>query len=204
MNSNNNLPLVISFYTNDWEYPAHANRMAKDCVKLGVDYYIQEKKSTTDYILNTAIKPFFILECFKEFKRPLLWVDVDGILLKKPHINCDADFAATEYQNLELNRDWAVSILWFNYTTNARIFLEKWCEQAADETATCRTDEAAFDIVWKKFKNNVIPFALPNQFCFNKWSNRLDIPDDTIFCNQLSQFEDKIRRKTNGQVDETI
>jgi len=197
----NNNPLIISFYTNDWEYPAHAKRQAADCTKLGLEHCIREKESTKDYIQNTAIKPIFIKECLEEFKRPVLWIDVDGLLLKKPELTDIATtFAACEYANKEfLDRDWAVSIMWFNYNPIALQLVDRWCELSRD-----KTDEAGFDLAWKELSDEVTVTKLPAKYHFVKWRHSLTIPDDTIFCNQLSQFEDKMRRKNknNGQVEE--
>lgn len=192
-------PLVISFYTNDWEYPQHAQRMTKDCQDLGLEYHIEQKESTRDYIRNTAIKPLFVRESLHRFQRPVLWVDVDGILLKDPGLSdISADFAACEYLNKQnLDRDWAVSVLWFNYSPGSLKLVDEWCASIDHGT-----DEAAFDIAWKKLKGQVAVHQLPTHYLFSKWRASLTIPDDTVFCNQLSTFEDKMRRKVNGQVKE--
>jgi hypothetical protein len=194
----NQKPLIISFYTIDWEYPNHAKRMQEDCTRLGLDFYIVEKSSTHDYIKNTAIKPFFIKETLEKFKRPVLWVDVDGLLLKDPGLeNLDSDFAATPYQNSLLDRDWTVSILWFNYSEKSMLLVNEWCKNAVN-----KTDEAAFDITWKSLKSDVTVTELPLTYCFQKWRDSLVVPEETIFCNQLSKFEDKLRRKnkSSGQI----
>lgn len=185
-------PLVISFFTDDWEYPQHARRMRRDCESLKLEHHIERRDSTHNYIKNTTIKPFFIRDCLNKFQRPVLWVDVDGVLLKQPGLkNIDADFAACEYFNKQnLDRDWAVGILWFNYTPEAIALLDKWCSQATD-----KTDEAAFDIAWKKLKDILKVYTLPPKYHFIKWRVSLEIPEDTIFYNQLSKFEDKLKRK---------
>jgi hypothetical protein len=193
-------PIIVSFYTDDWEYPLHAERMTKDCNALGLSHHIVKKSSTKDYIQNTAIKPFFIKECLAEFKQPVLWVDVDGLLLKRPNLaNINSDVALCNYFNKNvLDRDWSVSIMWFNYTQNTLDLIDRWCDCVPG-----KTDEAAFDIAWKELKPNLTVTVLPEQYHFVRWSFRLKIPSDTIFCNQLSQFDDKLRRKNkNGQVQE--
>jgi hypothetical protein len=197
----NQEPLIISFYTNDWKYPDHATRMAEDCKRLGLDHHIKEKPSTKDYIQNTAIKPFFVKECLETFKRPVLWIDVDGLLLQKPNLtNLSTDFAAPEYFNKkELDRDWAVSILWFNFTAGSIKLVNSWCEHSKN-----KTDEAGFDLAWKSLKNEITSYQLPQKYHYVKWRSSLEIPKDTIFCNRLSTFEDKMRRKNkNDQVKES-
>lgn len=193
-------PVIISFYTDDWEYPAHAERMAKDCDTLELKHHIVNKPSTRDYIQNTAIKPFFVKECLTEFKQPVLWVDVDGLLLKRPDLaGTTSDIAVCKYFNKEfLDRDWAVSIMWFNYTEPSLRLVDCWCANSPG-----KTDEAAFDIAWKQLKDQLTVEVLPEKYHFVKWRTHLQIPEDTVFCNQLSQFEDKLRRKNkNGQVQE--
>lgn len=190
-------PLIISFYTNDWEYPQHADRLRKECETLGVEHLIIEKPSTTDYIKNTAIKPFFILETLNDVKRPVFWVDVDALLLQKlvePTEQCD--IAACRYFNKNVNRDWAVATLWFNYTPAAIEFLTKWCALTANGT-----DEAAFDAAWKQNQSTVVICELPETYHFVKWSHRLEVPEDTVVCHQLSKFEDKMRRKEQPSND---
>jgi hypothetical protein len=191
--------LIVSFYTDDWEYPEHAKRMAADCQQLGLECHIERKESTRDYIKNTAIKPFFIRDCLQKFQRSLLWVDIDGILLKDPGLtDIKEDFAACDYINKQnLDRDWSVPILWFNYTPGSLKLVDEWCANA-----TKGTDEAAFDVAWKKLKNQITVYRLPKQYLFSKWRTTLIIPEDTIFCNQLSTFEDKMKRKVNGKLIE--
>jgi hypothetical protein len=49
--------LIVSFYTNDWEYPAHAERLRKECDALKLEHHIKEMPSAGGYLQNTCIKP---------------------------------------------------------------------------------------------------------------------------------------------------
>lgn len=189
---------VVSFYTNDWEYPAHAERLKKECEDLGLPYLIEERPSTGDYIANTAIKPHYIKHCLDQLNAPVLWVDVDGSFVKFPHLinRLDSDFAACNYFNKEkLDRDWAVGILWFNNTDPARNLVQTWCDLAIKGT-----DEAAFDLAWKSCQHQLSVTTLPDRYHFVKWSWKQQIPDGTVFYNRLSASPDKLRRKYNKDV----
>lgn len=184
-------PLIISYYTNDWVYPEHADRFIKECQQFGLDHHVVKKPTTNNYIRNTAIKPFFIRECLINFKRPVFWVDVDAIILQPVIEPPDVfDIAACKYLNSNLNRTWAVASLWFNYTPAALAFLDEWCNRAE-----LGTDEAAFDSAWQAIGSQVKIGVLPETYHFVKWSHRLEIPDNTVICHQLSKSEDKMRRK---------
>lgn len=190
-------PLIISFYTDDWIYPEHAKNLINNCENLGYEHFISHRHSTKNYLKNTAIKPFFIKECLLRFRRPLIWIDVDAIILKEFSLNVSkfTDIGACKYTNSNLNRDWAVAFLYLNYTSNTLDFITRWCEYS-----TRGSDEYAFDLAWKSSKGNVAFETLPEQYHFVKWKVNMEIPDDTIICHQLSQFEDKLKRKHNGQV----
>lgn len=195
-------PKLISFYTTDWEYPEHAIRLAKECDTFGIDHFIQEKESTKDYIKNTALKPYFIKDCLEKFKAPVIWVDVDAMILKPFDVgDITADMLACNHMGSHVNREWAVAFLVFNYTSATMQFIDLWCEA----TAHAGTDEAAFEIAWQKLKDDINIETLPATYHFVKWSNSLVVPEDIIICHQLSKFDDKMKRKNkhNGKVEET-
>jgi len=187
-------PLIISFFTDDWEYPQHAARFKAECDALGLKYFVERKESTKDYIKNTGIKPFYIRECVQQFRRPVCWIDIDAMILKKIVVEMqDFDFAACKYSNRRLQREWAVATLCFNHTPNALKFLDLWCENSLRGT-----DEASFDTTWHMLRKEMKVFALPNTYNFVRWSLTLQIPEDTVICHQLSKSEDKLRRKYKG------
>lgn len=195
-------PLIISFYTNDWEYPAHAARLKKECDDLNLECYIEERPTTTDYIKNTAIKPWFIKETIEKFKRPVVWVDVDGTVLKPIKIaHPTVDFAACTYKYPKLSRDWAVGIMFFNYTNQSLTLLDCWCKNT--QRLKAGTDEAEFDLAWKAMKDKVKSYTLPPEYHFIAWRDSLEIPSNTVYLNRLSKSPDKMRRKQkNGNIKE--
>ena len=149
-------PTLISFFTNDWEYPAHAKRLKRECEILKIDYVIKERPSAGGYLENTCMKPFFILECLKELKKPVLWVDVDASIYKTPALlkNLNADFAAMP-KAAGMSRKWHVGTLWFNYTPKAIKFLEKWCKLSHK-----LSDESALQDLWENYQD-INCFELP-------------------------------------------
>lgn len=192
-------PIIVSFFTNDWEYPNHAERLKKECNYFNLDFYIDERPSTSDYIRNTAIKPFFIKECLDKFQRPIVWIDVDALILKSFELDfSNADILACKHMNSHIKREWAVAFLGFNYTKNTLDFVNEWCNQTDR-----KTDEAAFEDTWQKIGKEIRFKTLPTSFHFVKWSDRINPSDNVIICHQLSKFEDKLRRKKNGALDES-
>lgn len=141
-------PTIISYYTDDWEYPKYAKKMKEDCVRLGLKRYIVKKDSAGGWIANTRMKSTFIYETMMRLREPVLWIDVDGSLLKVPELlyGCyPYDFAARPKPSFAM-RKWHVGTMYFNYTSASLWFLSEWCKMKAEED---ESDEVLLDKLWK-------------------------------------------------------
>lgn len=168
-------PRVISFFTAEWEYPIHAQRLARECDDLGIKHSIQERPSTNDYKKNTRIKPFYIREQLQKLKKPVLWLDVDSSLFQVPdELNSisDYDMAAVRMRpDNKLQRQWQVGVLCFNYNPASLEFLDRWCE-----AATSGTDEGAFEYAFKHMPKPLRVLELDR----DRWYNTIKQEGQTI------------------------
>src|SRR5476651_1555473 len=96
-------PLVISFYTKNTPYQLDAHHLIASCEKFGVEHAVEGIDSLGSWELNCAYKPFFIAEKLRQFQRPVLWVDVDAVFVRKPKPLklFKADFSAYYDEGLE-------------------------------------------------------------------------------------------------------
>lgn len=192
----NNYPIIISFYTNTWEYPNYAKKMKLSCEKLGLEHYIVEEKDTGNWLKNTAKKPSFIYKTLQHFQTPLLWIDVDGSILKKPELlkNCDFDFAARKKDSKQ-SRVWHVGTMFFNYTEPSLNFLKLWNERM--ETVDS-SDELCLDIIWKEQSDIIKKLSvkeLPKEY-FEMLRQLNHTPSkETIICHRASKGESKMKMK---------
>ena len=183
------LPLIVSFYTNDWEYPAHAERLKRECEALGLEYRVERRDSAGGYIQNTCIKPFFIREMMLSEKRPLLWVDVDGSILKRPIFfdNLNLDFAAKHMTNAR-KRVWHVGTMFFNYTVAALKLLDRWCSMSGT-----LTDESALEEAWRGL-NNISYTDIPANY-FEVATGQYRPTSETVICHRLSKSPSKQQQR---------
>jgi hypothetical protein len=151
-------PLLISFYTNDWCYPDHARRLEAECQALGLDYRIEKRFTTGSYLKNTCIKPKFILDCFED--RPLLWVDVDASIYKRPDffLQRGFDFQAKRIENLNRRRSWHVGTMYFEPNDKMREFFNDWIKNLRV------TDESAFEQTWRNWADKLIFRSIPKAY----------------------------------------
>lgn len=185
-------PIIITYFTSDWLYESYANEMREACKALGLDYHIVEKESAGGYANNCKIKPHFILESLIEYKRPVLWIDADGALLKKPEFFCDLslDFAAKTKKDKNRGR-WHVGTIWCNYTNSTISFLKKWVESSKSSV----TDESALESTWKLYGDSIKAGDIPEQYFFIHRRKSDMIPEDTVVLHRLSSGKDKLRLK---------
>lgn len=177
---------LISFYTKDWKYPQHAERLKRECESFGIPYRIDELKSTGSYLRNTCLKPKFILDCLKQLESPVLWVDVDASLLNRPLCYIKADFAARP-MSPERDRTWHVGTMWFNYTPAMIEFLEKWIENTGN-----LSDESALEKTWQDHGFLIETCHLPKEYFYIERKTQPP-PSGTVIMHRISDSEMKKR-----------
>lgn len=137
------LPLIVSFFTDDGTYHQDALALREDCERLQLDYYIEFKESQGCYGKNCSMKASFILDCLNRFKRPVLWLDADASIKKLPKIlhNLTADVGAAVTPSWHKLSHYS-GALFFNNTIKAKEFLKTWHEKTGnkvDHEALCHT-----------------------------------------------------------------
>lgn len=180
---------VVSFYTPTWDYPAHARRLAAECDILGLPRRIVQRPDAGSYLANTRQKPAVILEALRELGTPVLWLDADGSILRRPDaLRGDVDFMGRRMP-LHRRRIWHVGTMFFNATTPALGLLEDWAR------LTLRgTDEASFDVAWRRWSGIHRSAELPPEY-FEVLQPRKQPSDACVICHRLSRSESKMAAK---------
>ncbi len=187
-------PTIISFYTNDWEYPQHAARLKQECIELGLEYIIQELPST-GYLQNCQKKPCFIRETIQKLKCPVLWVDVDASIYKLPEyfVGLDAD-ASFKSLILQRDRSWHVGTMWFNYTENTIDMLNLWCIRVESYNSHVKltgdhSDESAINELYSSGLINAKIVDMPKEYFYV--DEITGFKDDAVIFHRISHSESK-------------
>lgn len=129
-------PLIISFYTKDTLYEEEAKDLIASCKKLGLEYEISEVENLGSWQANCCQKASFILKKLEEHKRPVIWTDVDSVIMQTPHIllDCKADCALRVDDNVAADDPSKIlsGTMFFNNTASAKKLLTLWekeCEK---------------------------------------------------------------------------
>lgn len=149
-----NFPLVISFFTPDSIYETEAQDLAASCKKLGLPYQILEISCAGKWVRNLYQKPKFILEKLKELKKPLLWIDADGIIVKRPLLfqTLICDFAVRIDPEADESHQWKVdtATMFIRYTEAAIDLLERWINRCEKDTDHLRDQEHLRDVLFQE------------------------------------------------------
>src|SRR5690606_3078153 len=171
---------IASFYTPDPYYSQHAIRLRCECYMLGLRYEINERPDAGGYLANCRQKPVYLLETLERWGEPLLWIDVDGSILKQPTaLDYSLDFMARP-KSKGKGRKWHVGTLFVNNTPGGHAFLRAWVDELDERTS----DEAALDRLWRQG----FPCStgeLPAEYFEISPQGAAPSPD-TVVCHRLS------------------
>jgi hypothetical protein len=94
-------PLIVSFYTRDTIYEKEVEDLILSCRGLNLEAHIEPRADLGSWEKNCCQKPEFILECLNRFKRPILWVDADAMILQRPSLSYDGFDLAIHFNDFE-------------------------------------------------------------------------------------------------------
>ncbi len=162
-------PLIVSFYTIDTPYEEEVERLKHSCKKWNLEACIEGVKSQGSWERNCAIKPKFILDKLKKFKRPIFWVDADSVFLKPPKFAqfMEYDFSVRFYEGLPEDHTSRVAsgTVFVNCTEKGQKLIESWHEESTRQLNDPKRQEEFWDQValrdaLKKQKDlKVLPMA---------------------------------------------
>jgi hypothetical protein len=172
---------IISFYTKNWAYPLFAKKLTDRCIKLGINFQIVELPDTGSWLTNTRLKSQYVYESLEQLKTPVLWVDADSTILKKPQIDLSYDCGAVRTPPGH-SKTWYVGVLFFNYTDAGREFARLWANSSVDGS-----DHRAFEETYLQYGNSVKFLEFPNTYTELKRAT-----SDTVISIGLSKDPSKM------------
>ena len=114
-------------------YQLEVKSLIESCEKWNLAYHIEPIESFGSWELNCSYKPFFLLSKLQEFKRPLFWVDADGVFLQPPSLleEFSADLAVRINASCAANHPSKVvsSSIFVNETQEAATLLKQWASE---------------------------------------------------------------------------
>ena len=188
-------PLIISFFTKDILYKKKALELKESCENLGLEHDITELEDGGSWHENCCHKAEFILKKLEQHQRPVIWTDIDTIILNEPKIllECKADCALRVNDNVapEDLQKILSSTMFFNNTASAKKLLTLWkkeCERQLQKNSTA-LDQVCLRKVVLHYPTIVEMKRIPAYYLkvVENEENRQSSADDIIIYHQESR-----------------
>jgi hypothetical protein len=142
-------PLVVSYYTKDTLYQLEVQNLIASCEQWQLEYHVESITSFGSWERNCSYKPFFLLEKLQQFGKPILWIDADGVFIKKPQRLAvfASDLAVRINQNYDDSHPSKVlsGTVYVNATVGAERVLKSWAKECLDTLSNPQRTEEFWD-----------------------------------------------------------
>jgi len=172
--------LFVSYYTPEAKYEQYAVRLIESFEKFSLPYTVHRLPEFDSWAAGIRHKPQFILETLLRRRCPIVWVDVDAVILKRPELLFgDHDFAVYNWcadtrHHLEgkiVHSDRVLSasggVMKFGYTPGAIELLLRWVSGLTAEPESL--DDPMLSRVFNEWQPPVNSLWLPKEY------NRMDL-----------------------------
>lgn len=123
-------PLFVGYYTVDTPYEDEAKGLRLSMEAHGLDYYLESVKNLGSWQKNTQYKARYIQAMLAKHKRPLVYVDVDAIVVQRPSVllsmPATVDLAAVHYA--VSGKELLSGTVYFGNTPACRALVDRWVE----------------------------------------------------------------------------
>jgi hypothetical protein len=130
---------MISFFSDvdgRTYYSDHARRLSENLKQHNIPFDIRNMKSKGSYRSNCLAKPRFILERMNEYRKPLVWLDVDSLVHRELAVFdqfADKVDIGMAFPKIPTQEDPSITFpkaspIYLNYTPKALEFMYKWVD----------------------------------------------------------------------------
>lgn len=139
------LPVIVSFYTKGTPYEDDARRLIASCKALGLAHEVVGVPQQGPWVAMCAFKARFVSEAYYRIGKPILWVDADAVIHRRPELlaGASADFAVHRAGGWQFNS----ATVFFNQTPEAEDLLARWRRRCQDEPGVW--DQVHLDLAWE-------------------------------------------------------
>lgn len=170
--------IYVSYYTPDYEEVAH--RLKLSLATFELEHIVVPVPDRGTWVANCARKPLFIRDLLSQMKKPLVWIDADAVVVKRPALFEDSaychDAAVCRYTWHQGKRETLSGTVWFNDTYMAKRMVEHWIEQQA--LLPDMWDQVGLQMaVAEAEKTSAVIENLPVEYCYIHDLHRREHPD---------------------------
>ena len=142
-------PVVLSYYTAGTYYEKDAAKLKASCEEFGLEYRIEPIEPFGKWFEHACFKPQYILKHFLTLQRPVLWIDADAEVVKKPKIfgAINTDLAIRIYDEFPPNHPsyFSGGTIYFDYNVRTAELLQVWKKACDEAVGKCPPGSEVWD-----------------------------------------------------------
>jgi len=188
-------PTVICFYTEHTAYEARVKKLIASCNAFNLPYSIDSIPNLGSWERNCCYKPKYILRKLSDLQTPVLWIDADAEIVKKPKLfeNFPPDIALRIVKHLpNYHQSKMISgTVYFNNTPSAFDILKQWdteCERLLQINRNVWDQMALRNVL---LRSNAHIYPLPNSY-YMVYDRMKKGEDAFVIHYQLSRIEKRV------------
>ena len=172
--------IAVAYYTKGTPYERDAEVLKLSLDALGMRHRIVGINDRGSWQANTSYKPLFMFGMMEDLNCPLLYIDVDAFVLRKPTYNPSFSMVATTFPGGEL----LSGTVYFNGDEGSKKVIERWCLLTEKYPRTLPDGRPAWDQRILKMAAQQTPSATiimhaPQEYCFIIGLTQEKFPDIT-------------------------
>lgn len=177
---------VVTFYTEATPYQDLLEPWVRSLRAHGVTSFVAESMPKAgNWEQNTNLKPEAIRRAWQTLDEPIVWLDIDAELRKRPDLfwslaETDTDFGC-HYRNRGGRPELLSGTLYFGQTQKAGEILDHWCVSAARNQF--EWDQRNLQTVIRSL-GGIKAAELPPEYCAIDFMN---VADPVVFHKQASR-----------------
>lgn len=164
-----NKPVIISFYTPN--YLEEAQRFARALRSFDFRMHIEEVPDRGQWIDNVYYRAEFILEKRQQMRQDVVWIDIDGEVLRYPHLFIDfpGDFGAHFYTWPSGKKELLGGTMYFRFNERVDDLVSRWWARGKTEPKRPRSQLLLHQVVeeWRtESRAPVKIYELPEEYTY--------------------------------------
>lgn len=187
-----NDPLYVAYFTKDSPYEGESLKLRESLVALQLPHEITAMDDHGSWQANTQLKSVFLQSRLKEHRgRPIIYVDVDALVLRQPIIfkmlqqTSTCDVAASRFRGVDL----LSGTVYFHNDDRTAEIVDRWvalCKQFPEKFPPGRLsyfnmggdawDQRLLDIAIRETPNAKF-YELPPEYCYIIGLSQKEFPD---------------------------
>lgn len=186
--------LVVSCFTMNTQYEQEVKNLEESLKEFKLSYYIEGYDSLGSWLRNIQYKANFIRDCLHKFKKDILFLDADAVVVAYPKLFDDMQHDVAVYYRFD--RNLISNTLYLKYNSKVLQLVDDWIIMTSQNKDLFDQDNLQLAIRdWPEGRASLSVLKLPAEYAKIFDSSDTDRPSVIEQFQASRRFKKEIDRK---------